>query len=305
VTPDGQVALEHQPFCHAMGIAATGDRIYLGGETQLWRLENDLSPGQATLSGHDRFYLPRGCTITGFIDIHEVTLDAQSRPMFVNTLYSCLAVPSMRASFRPVWKPRFVNALLPEDRCHLNGVAMKEGRPKYVTAFADTDTSGGWRPQLRDGGVVIDVETNRVVAEGMSAPHSPRIVNGGVLVLDSGRGDLVRIDPEHGSREQMVFLPGFLRGLALCDRFALITVSRSRQSNFEMLDLQARLDAYGLTPRCELAIVDLMRGEIVEWLRFEGHVHELFDVAVLRGVRRPATAAPSSAEVRNRITFER
>jgi uncharacterized protein (TIGR03032 family) len=61
------------------------------------------------------------------------------RPVFVNTLFSCLATVDEQVSFRPVWQPRFVTALRPEDRCHLNGLAMQEGRPRFVTAAGMTD----------------------------------------------------------------------------------------------------------------------------------------------------------------------
>jgi hypothetical protein len=69
----------------------------------------------------------------------------------------------------------------PEDRCHLNGVCGEGERICYVTARAATDIVDGWRDHRRDGGVVIDVEANRIVAEGLSMPHSPR-VHDGVLV---------------------------------------------------------------------------------------------------------------------------
>ena len=83
--------------------------------------------------------------------------------MFVNTLFSCLATLSETHSFAPLWQPPFVSRLAAEDRCHLNGLAMRDGEPRYVTAVAATDVADGWREQRRDGGVVIDVATGEIV----------------------------------------------------------------------------------------------------------------------------------------------
>ena len=108
--------------------------------------------------------------------------------MFVNTLFSCLATVSERYSFRPLWKPSFISKLAAEDRCHLNGLAMENGVPRYVTAVSASDVADGWREQRREGGVVIDVATNEIVLEGLSMPHSPRLYQGKLWLLDSGSG---------------------------------------------------------------------------------------------------------------------
>ena len=50
-----------------------------------------------------------------------------------NTLFSCLAAASPTHTFRPLWRPPFVSRLAPEDRCHLNGLALRDGEPRYVT----------------------------------------------------------------------------------------------------------------------------------------------------------------------------
>src|SRR5439155_6225798 len=133
----------------------------------------------------------------------------------VNTRFSYLCTLDRDHSFVPRWRPPFVGALAAEDRCHLNGLALVDGRPKYATALGETDTAGGWRAGKAAGGCVIDVGGNGVVVRGLSMPHSPRWHDGRLWALESGTGRLVLADPAAGRCEAVAELPGFTRGLAL------------------------------------------------------------------------------------------
>jgi uncharacterized protein (TIGR03032 family) len=155
-------------------------------------------------------------------------VEPSGRMVFVNTKYGCLATVSMSHAFKPLWKPKFISKLVAEDRCHLNGLGLLDGRVKYVTACSTTDVVDGWRDHRRAGGVLIDVETDHVVAEGFSMPHSPRVRGGQIWPLDSGTGWLCRVDPQTGRRENVAFCPGFLRGLALHGDYAIATISLPR-----------------------------------------------------------------------------
>src|SRR4029077_4773473 len=98
-------------------------------------------------------------------------------------------------------KPSFISGLLDGDKCHLNGMAMDEGRPAYVTAVSRSDVIDGWRDRRSDGGVVIDVATGKVVCNGLSMPHSPRMHKGELWVLNSGTGELGVVKlPDGGKR---------------------------------------------------------------------------------------------------------
>jgi uncharacterized protein (TIGR03032 family) len=132
--------------------------------------------------------------VTGDLDIHDVCVDGDGRVVFVNTLFSCLATVSPDASFAPVWQPPFISRLAAEDRCHLNGLAMRDGRPGFVTATARTDIAEGWREHRRDGGVVLDVPTGEVVAAGLSMPHSPRWHRDRLWLLQAGTGEFGTVD---------------------------------------------------------------------------------------------------------------
>ena len=113
--------------------------------------------------------MPREGRVTGRTDIHDIgigEIDGVRAPVFVNTLFSCLATVSDEASFRPLWRPPVHQRAGAEDRCHLNGLAMDGARPAYVSAVSRSDVADGWRERRRDGGVVIDVASGEIVASG-------------------------------------------------------------------------------------------------------------------------------------------
>ena len=213
---NGRLSLFERTFNRCMGLAATDQTLWMSSLYQLWRFENAL-PSGGQHNDYDRLYVPRTGYTTGDIDIHDIGVGADGRPVFVNTLFSCLATVSESHSFRPVWRPPFISRLAPEDRCHLNGLAMVDGCPRYVTALGVTDTAGGWRADKARGGILMDVETNDILLRGLSMPHSPRLHNGALWLLNSGTGELGLVHlPENGGRgrfEPVAFCPGFLRGL--------------------------------------------------------------------------------------------
>ena len=106
----------------------------------------------------------------------------------------------------------------PQDsvRCHLNGLAIQDGRVRWVTAFGTTDTPQGWR-EAKSNGVILEVPSGEVIARGLSMPHSPRWYAGKLWVLESGRGTVATVDPGTGVVSTVAELPGFTRGLALPD----------------------------------------------------------------------------------------
>jgi uncharacterized protein (TIGR03032 family) len=183
----------------------------------------------------------------------------------------------------PRWRPPFITALAAEDRCHLNGLALVDGQPRYVSALGETDTDGGWRPSKANGGCVIDVPGGRIVARGLSMPHSPRQIGGRLWVLDSGTGGLVTVGDD-GRIHPLAELPGFTRGLAFADRFAFVGLSKIREtSTFGGLPLAERRSEL----KCGVWIVDTTTGRTTEWLEFDQGVEEIFDVQIVTGVRFP------------------
>ena len=307
VRPDGRLSVFERTFARSMGlgVSADGSSLVLATQFQIHRFDNILPAGQFSPDGFDAIYAPHAGWVTGDVDAHDVGFASDGRPLFVNTKFSCLAAVSDSHSFRPIWTPPFVSRLAPEDRCHLNGLALEEGRPRYVTAVSRSDASDGWRDRRADGGVVIDVERNEIVAEGLSMPHSPRLYDGRLWLLNSGAGEFGFIDPQSGRFEALAFCPGYARGLAFVGRHAVIGLSMPRESRtFSGLPLDAALQARSTDPRSGLAIIDLDNGDMTGWVRIEGIVRELYDVAVLPGVRRPSLIGFRTDEVRYVLSID-
>jgi uncharacterized protein (TIGR03032 family) len=272
-------------FDKPMGLAVDSRRLALGTLNQIWFLRNapDIAPRIDPAGSHDACYLPRSCHVTGDIGVHELAW-AGDELWVVNTRFSCLCTLDADYSFVPRWQPPFVSALAAEDRCHLNGLAMLDGRPKYVTALGESDTRDGWRPGKAHGGCLTDVPTGAVVAGGFCMPHSPRLHEGRLWVLESGTGCLLIVDPTTGRRETVAELPGYARGMALWGPYAFVGLSKIRPTSaMDGVPLAQRRDML----KCGVAVVDLPAGQAIAFLEFQTAVEEIFDVQVLPGLRFP------------------
>ena len=300
--PNGKLSVFERTFNRSLGLWGDAQTLWLSTLFQMWRFENVLPPGQAA-NGYDRLYVPQVGYTTGDIDVHDVAVDEDGRVVFVNTLFSCLATVSERYSFTPLWQPPFISKLAAEDRCHLNGLAMRDGQPAYVTSVSQSDAADGWRERRRDGGVVVDVPANEVVVTGLSMPHSPRWYADKLWLLDSGTGYLGYADVDSGRFEPVTFCPGYLRGLTFVSDYAVVGSSKPRENRtFTGLALDAALNQKQAEARCGLFVIDLRSGDVVHWVRLEGLVQELYDVVVLPGVRRPSALGFKTDEIRRVLT---
>ena len=300
----GKLSFHERIFQRAMGIVGNQKRIYMGGLYQIWRFENVLQPGQVANKMFDACYVPRNAQFTGEVDIHELGIKKNGQIIFVNTKFNCLATPSLTHSFKVLWKPEFISKIVPEDRCHLNGLAMVEGEAKYVTAVCKSDTIDGWRERRDNGGIIIDIQTNEIVCEGLSMPHSPRWVNGKLWVLNSGTGYLGTVDFETKSFVPHTFCPGFLRGLAIHGDYAIVGLSKPRYERFEGLELDQNLADKDSEAWCGVQIINLNNGNVEHWIRLDGPVTELFDLTILPNVRCPMALGQQSKENLSMITYE-
>jgi uncharacterized protein (TIGR03032 family) len=197
---------------------------------------------------------------------------------------------------------KIISEGLPEDRCHLNGLAMRNGRPNFVSAVSRSDVVDGLRERRHEGGVIIDVETDRIVTEDLSMPlrRDWRTANSECSIPDADIS--ARVDEANGEVERVAFLPGFLRGLSFWRHFALVATSLPRDSSFRGLELEDNIRARDGEPRCGAFIVDTRNGDILHWIRFDGAVRELFDAAFIPGVRAPMCVGLASPEFRTLIT---
>jgi len=307
----GGLHLHQSAMPKPMGLAYQGDgRLTLAGGAQIVQFANVLSPHERMNDMFDACFVPRRVHLTGRLDAHDVGIDTDGAPIFVNTRFNCLARPCERHAFQEVWRPPFISDLVDEDRCHLNGMAMRDGAPAFVTAVSRSNTIDGWRDRRDGGGVVINVQRNAVICEGLSMPHSPRWYNGQLWVLNSGTGELgvvERPDPDSGMGRFVpkVFCPGFLRGLSFHKGYAFVGLSKPRYKRFEGLPLDQKLRNADSEPWCGLQIIDLATLTCVDWFRIDGAVSGLYDVAVLPGIKTPMTLGPDAPEAAKLITWDK
>ena len=322
---NGLINTHFRNFRKPMGLALNGHRLAVGTAWEIWTYHNfpALAPRLEPAGKHDVAFLPRSATVTGDIQVHEMAW-AGDDIWFVNTRFSCLCTAGTSHSFVPRWRPRFITALAPQDRCHLNGLCMEDvgerrgvsptceqsnhlpastnentsglrldarqelanpRRPRFVTALGSSDTQGGWREHKRDGGVLIDVPTGEFVLRGLSMPHSPRWHNGKLWLLESGNGTLGTVDLKAGKYQPIAQLPGFTRGLDFYGPWAFIGLSQVRESAvFSGIAIAER----PLEERCcGVWVVNVQTGQTVAFLKFQDAVQEIFAVQVLPGVRYP------------------
>jgi hypothetical protein len=314
VRADGDRVNTHfRDLSRPMGLAADRTRLAVGTAQEIRQYRNlaavcrRLEPA----GKHDACYLARAAHVTGDIDIHEMTWVGEEL-WFVNTRFSCLCTSDGVHSFVPRWRPPFVTALAPEDRCHLNGMCIKTGSDKlrgvadqafagpspfaagagsptfYVTALAATDTHQGWRAHKKDGGLLMETPSGEVIVRGLSMPHSPRVHGGRLWLLESGKGGFGVVDAKAGRYEQIAELPGFTRGLDFHGNLAFVGLSQVRESAvFSGIPIAERALA---ERNCGVWIVDIRAGQTVAFLRFEDAVQEVFAVQVLPGLRYPEIA---------------
>lgn len=279
----------YRPFARPMGIAEDRlkDKLALAvkGHVIVFANSSELAKYYPKDKGkYDAMYMPRNTFYVGKIDIHDLNYGKDERLFAVNTLFSCIVEINSDFSFAPYWRPQFIKDYEPMDLCHLNGMAMKDGLPKYATAF----NKGGnkfqsWRDDITNTGIVIDIETHKIIAEGLSMPHSPRIYNNELYVLLSGTGELIKIDPESGNHEVIIKTDSFIRGMSFHKDYLFIGISKLRDSSTtfgKLKDINEDADAGVL-------IIHLPTRKIFGRITYPELIEEIYDVHILAGKLRP------------------
>lgn len=279
--------LVHLPrsFDTPMGLAVDAGRMALATREEIVLLADEprLAPAYPRQPDtYDALFVPRSVHFTGALAVHDLAFGADGL-LGVNTLFSCLFALDPGFSFRPTWHPPFVSALAPEDRCHLNGLALEEGRPRWVTALGATDAAAGWRDGKEKGGVLVDVPSGEVVLSGLPMPHSPRVVDGALYALLSATGEVIAVDPGRGSYDVVHRVDGFARGLAHAGDHLFVATSRFREHH-AFGDLALPRDGRAF---CGVTVLHRPTGALVGELRFLRSCEEIYDVQVLAGRRRP------------------
>jgi uncharacterized protein (TIGR03032 family) len=300
---NGAVSLFERPFERAATLWAQGDTLLTATDFQIWRFDNALADGEVA-DGYDRLYVPQAAYTTGDIGAGDLALARNGAIVFVSRLFNCLAVASDSFSFAPLWRPDFISDLVPEDRCHVSGMTLVNGAPRAVTVAARVDVAGGWRADVVGGGAVLDVQTDAVVADGLSLPMAPRFHRDRLWLLDAATGWLGYIDP-HGRRfERMTFCPGLPRALDMVGDYAVCAVAPDPAlAGAGALPVTETLDRYAIPAQCAVLIVDTTTGEVAEWLQIDGGADDVAGLALLPGVRRPAAIGLDGADVRRVLSI--
>ncbi|HEX9952179.1 MAG TPA: TIGR03032 family protein, partial [Rubricoccaceae bacterium] len=223
---DGQLVQLPRTFDKPMGMATDGragtvERLAVATRSAVVVLASapELAAGYPGAPGrYDSLFVPTGTYQTGELDLHDMAWgtgpDGSEALWAVNTRFSCLGLVGDGHHFHPMWTPPWVSSLSDDDRCHLNGMALKDGRPAYVTALGQTNTPRGWSPDKLTGGVLFDAAAGEEVFTGLAMPHSPRLFDGRLFVLQSAKGEVAFVDPEAGELTTVLKVPSFLRGMA-------------------------------------------------------------------------------------------
>jgi uncharacterized protein (TIGR03032 family) len=282
---DGELTRHATVVTQPMGLAAEPGRIAVATARSIVVFANVTRlaahyPGR--LDHYDAFFAPRTIHFTGDCHMHDMVFAGEA-VIGANTNFSCICRVDGKHSFTPLWHPSFITKLRPEDRCHLNGFAGENGELRYVTALSSTDTEGGWRETLDTGGILIDAKANAIMRSDLCMPHSPRIIDDGLYVLNGGEGEVLRVDRESGRSEVLTRLPAFTHGLASHAGLLFVGMSQNRVSR--------KKNPPPVSQRVEkllagLAVIDMRNGAIIGGLEFTSGVTEVYDVQVLPGIRR-------------------
>lgn len=275
-------------FEKAMGIAedTATDKIAIACKEEVIVFRNSTDLAQfypKAPNKYDALYLPRNTFHTGAIDIHDLNFGTNGELYAVNTLFSTIVKIDDNYNFTPYWIPPFIDKIAAEDRCHLNGMAMLNGKPKYATAFNSGNSPQSWREKVTESGIIMDIEHNTIIAKGLAMPHTPRIFNNELYVLLSATGELVKVNTEDGSYEVIVKIDGFVRGMCLHKDYLFIGISKLRKnsSTFGKLPFAHKANEAGIV------VVHLPTKSIVGKISYLTSLDEIYDIHILGDKIRP------------------
>ncbi|MGB0918002.1 MAG: TIGR03032 family protein, partial [Flavobacteriales bacterium] len=286
-------------FDGPMGMATAKDALAVATKDEVVVLRNSKTSAPTypdKKNVYDGMYLPRATYYTGVVAMHDMAFLPSNELVGVNTAFSCLCKIDDNFSFTPFWQPDFIDAQAPEDRCHLNGMALEDGEIKYLTALGTTNTPQGWRDTKMTGGVVMEYPSGKIIADGLGMPHSPRIYNQELYVLNSTQGELLKINRATGAKEVICQLGGFARGMSRCGDYLFIGISKLRHNSTAFNDLPIADKSFA-----GVVAVYLPYGSVVGSFQYNMTVDEIYDVKVLPQLTRPSLLSPRMEAVKNSL----
>ncbi|GEM_PF-628782 len=306
----GQTSITERNFERCMSLfVEDGEQreqnIWISTQHHMWQLENGIDIGDTFQQQWDRVYLPRMSFVTGGADIHEI-VRSQGELYGVITLYNCIAriSPTEKGSFSPYWKPPFIDNIVAEDRCHLNGMCVDEdGEIAYASIVGESNIESGWREHKSSGGMLMDIRSNEIIARGLSMPHTPRLYKGDLWFLNAGTGHVCKLNLKTGEVEKVLWRPGFLRGLRFYKNYAFVCSSAPRDKVFDGLPLQDELDKRSEEAICGIDIIDLKTMEVIHTLSITGFVKEIYDVTILEQCLQPLLYGVQKDDIRKIVVL--
>jgi len=272
-------------FQKPMGIAIQGDHMVVSLKDEVVTFQNsrDLATHYPNKQNtYDSLWIPRITFYTGQVDMHDIGF-GKDGIYAINTSFSCICKIDGNYNFTPVWTPPFIKNTQQGDLCHLNGMVIKDGVPKYTTALGKTNSPGAWRENIVNGGVLMDVTTNEIILDGLSMPHSPKLYNGDLYLLTSANGEFIKVDVNNKTYEVIKKFDGFCRGLSIFKDYAFIGFSKLRKnsSTFAKLKFSDKANFAGIK------IIHIPTKAEVGEIIYLNSVDEIYEVAVLEGMMRP------------------
>lgn len=243
----------------------------------------------------DACFITRSAHYSGMINIHDIDWGDEGL-WAVNSSFSCLCTLEPDSSFVPRWKPHFISELVPEDRCHLNGMTLKDGKPAYVTTFSKYDKPGMWRKGDKFDGTLMDVENNQILVDGLAMPHSPRWYNERVYFCNSGHGLICSYNPQSGETETIAEMPGFTRGMDFYGPLMFVGLSKVRKA--DVTSPAPLAEKYDET-YSGIWIINTENNNEVGHIKFTGNVDQIYDVAVIPNCSYPELIEPTHPRMRN------
>lgn len=284
------------PFKKPMGIACDSNRLAIAllDKVQIFsKCQDEEGERPESLQKFENLYIPLAELKTGELDLHDLEF-GKGGLWAVNTRFSCLSNFDMKNSFNPMWKPAFISTLSSTDKCHLNGMAVEDGVPIYATALGQEDEAQSWRKNIVSGGVLIEIKSGQIILDGLAMPHSPRLIDGQLFLLQSAKGELVKVNVQTNSFEVVLKTNGFLRGMSVLNNYAFIGVSQARKSS-KTFD---QLPVTDMRKHAGIIVFDLEKNEIIGEIKYETTVEEIFDVRVIKDST-SAAIVPFNSEVAN------
>ena len=282
-----------------MGIAESENKLAIYANDQVILLRNHPELASSYPNNpkvYDSIFIPSAVYNTGYLSLHDMEF-IDDKLVAVNTIFSCLSYIDDKYSFTPFWKPPFIKDISPGDKCHLNGLAVEDNKIKYLTALGDTDTYQGWREKKMSGGILMEYPSGKIILEGLAMPHSPRIYDGKLYLLNSAKGELICVDPENNSYEVVVNLGGFARGMSRVGDYLFIGVSKLRHNSEIFRDLEIAKTSFA-----GIIVVYLPFKSIVGSIKYEMSVDEIYDVKIIKNHQRPSILSPAMEIHKKAIT---